>query len=189
MFCKNCGTKLDDGAKFCTSCGWKVPEVAPVMGTVPVATPQPVRNLSATCINADKLILVFAGIHLLVTLVFDLTPYQFKPFWKCIQSLSFILLLFAIKVIVSRSTQNTSTIHVNTDKLILVFAGIYLLVTPVLYNTIYMLQSFLKLVQSLSFILLLFAMKNKTLKIIGIIIIIIPILLYLYDIFYRIYTA
>lgn len=24
MFCKNCGTKLDDNAKFCANCGWQV---------------------------------------------------------------------------------------------------------------------------------------------------------------------
>ena len=26
MFCPNCGKELRPGGKFCTSCGWKLPE-------------------------------------------------------------------------------------------------------------------------------------------------------------------
>ena len=51
MFCKNCGSKIDDGAKFCMKCGTAVnsafPQTAPVTPT-PMATPQavPVQQIA-----------------------------------------------------------------------------------------------------------------------------------------------
>ena len=40
MFCGNCGSSLQDGAKFCDSCGAKVEAAAPVNETQPEATPE-----------------------------------------------------------------------------------------------------------------------------------------------------
>ncbi len=41
-FCVECGTKLPEGARFCSSCGKAVAEVAPVVEAVPVAEVTPV---------------------------------------------------------------------------------------------------------------------------------------------------
>ena len=40
MFCKNCGSKIEDGARFCPSCGTAVESAAPVTPAAePVAQP------------------------------------------------------------------------------------------------------------------------------------------------------
>lgn len=44
MFCKNCGTKLEDDAVFCSNCGTKVDSTdAPAPAPTPAPTPTPVR--------------------------------------------------------------------------------------------------------------------------------------------------
>ena len=44
MFCPNCGTKLPDGAKFCTNCGKAAP--APVAPVEPIAEATPVEPIA-----------------------------------------------------------------------------------------------------------------------------------------------
>ena len=38
MFCPNCGKEIRPGGKFCTSCGWKLPESGRVPESVLVKT-------------------------------------------------------------------------------------------------------------------------------------------------------
>lgn len=40
MFCENCGSSLQDGAKFCGSCGAKTEPVAPADETIQASTPE-----------------------------------------------------------------------------------------------------------------------------------------------------
>lgn len=48
MFCKNCGDKIHDGAKFCQRCGTPAPVVQPVQqasGESAVSQPAPLHQL------------------------------------------------------------------------------------------------------------------------------------------------
>ena len=44
MFCPNCGTKLEDGAVFCTSCGVRIAQDTPT----PVQPEQPADSARPT---------------------------------------------------------------------------------------------------------------------------------------------
>ena len=40
-FCTQCGKQLSDGTKFCTECGFAIPETEPAAAPEPAAEPKP----------------------------------------------------------------------------------------------------------------------------------------------------
>lgn len=57
MFCPNCGTNVEDGARFCPNCSAALTEEAPVQESAPVYEAQPVTP-AAPAVNTSN-ILVF----------------------------------------------------------------------------------------------------------------------------------
>lgn len=81
MFCRKCGTKIKEGAKFCQSCGEPVAQQQKMNEEKPVAQAvKKTNNLSITEDKKKKLITVAAGVVVCLVVIFIVSNFGKNKF-------------------------------------------------------------------------------------------------------------